>query len=368
MEAEKRDQQICELVDQYLPEEVEDIHIQKIMAYHAAKAYYQRGHYDEAEQLINNYSLIGTQDNVGLILFYQVQWARGEKQQTINDLEAILNRRPNSTRIISLLVSLYFEGENYDRVRQLVILESLNAPSDLRPKLDLLRLAAMEEDGGEVEDQFDRLFQNYGADEEALMRLAEFAAWFGLVEKSKKMYLQAHEGASNKDVLAILLLRSYMKSGAYRQGIEFASTLSNLVERLQLYRDSYLSCYYYALNEDALAELHLKSFLQFANKRALEHLSLALDLITIGRQEIALELLHKALELDGSNQAVLVEALKLELELADLRSIQVRLEAYLKTRRPDKALLQTCYDKLVGDRFMFERDRAYLLRKLRADL
>ena len=368
MAAEKRDQQICELVDQYLPEEVEDIHIQKIMAYHAAKAYYERGHYDEAEQLINDYKLIDTQGHVGLKLFYQVQWARGEKQQTINDLEAIFNRSPHSTKIIGFLVSLHLEEGNYDRVRQIIALQSLSAPSNFEPKLDLLQLAVMEEDSGEVEDQFDRLSQNYGVNEEARMRLAEFAAQFGLIDKSKDMYLQADAAASNKEKLAILLLRSYMKSGAYRQGIEFASTLSNVAERLQIDKESYVSYGYYALNEDALAELHLKSFLRIEKKSSSDYLNLARDLITIGRQKIALDLLHKALELDSANQAVIVEALKLELELADLPSIKIRLDAYLKTRRPDKALLQTCYEKLVGDRFMFERDRASLLRKLRADL
>ena len=39
----------------------------------------------------------------------------------------------------------------------------------------------------------------------------------------------------------------------------------------------------------------------------------ALDLIAIDRQEIALEMLKQALELDDENQAVLAEALKLEL-------------------------------------------------------
>ena len=75
---------------------------------------------------------------------------------------------------------------------------------------------------------------------------------------------------------------------------------------------------------------------------------LALNLIAVDRQEVALEMLKKALELDDKNQAVLAEALKLELELSDLESIQARLELYLATRRPDKMLLKTCYDKPWG--------------------
>jgi hypothetical protein len=135
-----------------------------------------------------------------------------------------------------------------------------------------------------------------------------------------------------------------------------------------VYKDAFLVYAYYALDEDALAELHLKSFLQFASIQVQDYLKLSLDLISIGRQAIALDLLNKALKLDGANQVVLAEALKLDLELSDLLSIQARLETYLTTRRPDQALLQACYDKLVGDRFMFERNRALLLMKLRAYL
>ena len=62
MAGEKRDQQICELVEQHLPAAVEMDQIHRIMAYAAARAYYQRGHYDRAEQLIDDYRLIESQD------------------------------------------------------------------------------------------------------------------------------------------------------------------------------------------------------------------------------------------------------------------------------------------------------------------
>lgn len=364
--AEKRDQQICELVAQYLPEEVEINQVHQIMAHAAADAYYQRGHYDEAEQLIADYNLMQSIDS--FLLMYRIKWARGEKLQTINNLEATLRRYPNNDVIMQFLVSIYLEEKNYARARQLILLRSLNAPTSFGPKLNLLQMAMIEEDRSEVQEQFDRLYQTFGSDRRALGQLAEFAAQHGLVEKFKDLYLQADEEDDYKDLLEILWLRSYLQAGQFRQGIEYASTLTNLNERVHAYKDACLVYAYYALDEDALAELHLKSFLQFASIQVQDYFKLALDLISIGRQAIALDLLNKALELDGANQAVLAEALKLDLELSDLLTIQARLETYLTTRRPDQALLQACYDKLVGDRFMFGRNRALLLMKLRAYL
>lgn len=364
--AEKRDQQICELVAQYLPEEVEINQVHQIMAHAAADAYYQRGHYDKAEQLIADYNLMQSIDS--FLLMYRIKWARGEKLQTINNLEATLRRYPNNDVIMQFLVSIYLEEKNYARARQLILLRSLNAPTSFGPKLNLLQMAVIEEDRSEVQEQFDRLYQTFGSGRRVIEQLAEFAAQHGLVEKSKDLYLQADKEDDYKDVLAILWLRSYLQAGQFRQGIEYASTLTNLNEQVHVYKDACLVYAYYALDEDALAELHLKSFLQFASIQVQDYLKLALDLISIGRQAIALDLLNKALKLDGANQVVLAEALKLDLELSDLLSIQARLETYLTTRRPDQALLQACYDKLVGDRFMFERNRALLLMKLRAYL
>ena len=364
--AEKRDQQICELVAQYLPEEVEINQVHQIMAHAAADAYYQRGHYDEAEQLIADYNLMQSIDS--FLLMYRIKWARGEKLQTINNLEATLQRYPNNDLVMQFLVSIYLEEKNYARARQLILLRSLNAPASFGPKLNLLQMAVIEEDRSEVQEQFDRLYQTFGSDRRALGQLAEFAAQHGLVEKSKDLYLQADEEDDYKDVLAILWLRSYLQAGQFRQGIEYASTLTNLNEQVHVYKDACLVYAYYALDEDALAELHLKSFLQFASIQVQDYFKLALDLISIGRQAIALDLLNKALKLDGANQVVLAEALKLDLELSDLLSIQARLETYLTMRRPDQALLQACYDKLVGDRFIFERNRALLLMKLRSYL
>ena len=142
MAAEKRDQQICELVEQYLPVEVEISHSHLIMAYAAANAYYLRGHYDEAEQLIMVYKLRNLQDDSGLILFHRIQWAE-VKSQTINALEAELRREPNRGAVIHFLVSLYLEEKNCDRARQLALLR-LECPDRFEPKLDLLQIVAIE--------------------------------------------------------------------------------------------------------------------------------------------------------------------------------------------------------------------------------
>lgn len=375
MESEKRDQQICELVEQHLRAEIEISQTSQIMAFAAANAYYQRGHYDEAERLIADYELMKSID--GFLLMLQIKWGIGEKQEAINNLEATLLRIPNNDVVMQLLISFYLEEKKYTRARQLNLLRSLNAPASFGPKFGLLQIAVMEKGHHEVEYQFDRLYKTYGSDNRALEQLAEFAAQHGLIEKSKELYFQADESAANKDLLAVLLLRAYLKAGEYRQGIEFAATLSNLNERTQLDKYAFVAYAHYALAEDALAELHLRSFLQFANDQARDYLKshqardylqLAQDLKSIGREEIALDLLNQALELDDGNQTVLAEALKLDLDLSDFQSIQVRLESYLTTRRPRKDLLQACYDKLVSDGFMFERNRAPLLMKLRADL
>ena len=367
MSAENRDQQIWELVEQHLPSEAKISHINQIMAFAAANAYYLRGHYDEAEKLLIDYKLTNLPDKLGLVMYYMIKWARGEKRKAINDLEMVLNRFPNNDLVLKCLLNFYEEDENYDRARQLVLLWSLNAPAKFGPKLKLLQMS-LRGDRSELGDRFDGLYEAYRSDKGAIMRLAEFAAQHGMIEKSKDLYLQADGKALNKDLLAILLLRSYLQAGEYRQGIEFASTLPKLNQLAQVYKSSLLTYAYYALAEDALAELSLKSFLQFANVPAQDYLMLAKDLIAIERQDVALDLLKKALELDDDNQAVLAAALKLELELSDLQSIQALLEPYLTLRGPNKILLQACYDKLVSDRFMFEKSRTPLLTKLRASL
>ena len=366
MAGEKRDQQICELVEKHLPEGVEISYSHLVMAFAAANAYYQRGHYVDAEKMIMDYNLRNLQDNSGLILFYRIQWARGERQQTINDLEAKFRQEPHQDAVIHFLISLYLEEKKYDRARQLAILRSLYAPTRFEPKFDLLHIEAIEADRRELQGQFDRLYQNYGADKNPLLRLAEFAAQHGMIEQSRNLYLQADEDVVDKDILAICLLRSYIKAGEHQQGIEFASGLKYLTGRAQMYLDALLACAHFNLSQDALAHLHLKLFMQFSDHQAMDYRQFALDLIAIDRHEIAINMLDKALELDAGNQTVLAEALKVELELSDFESIEVRLESYLESRRPDKALLKVCYDKLVSDRFMFERNRKSLLMKLHA--
>ena len=108
------------------------------------------------------------------------------------------------------------------------------------------------------------MYQSYGADETSLVSLAKFAAQHGMIEQSKNLYVDSDEDFVYRDELAIWLLRSYLEAGEYRQGIEFASTMSNLNEQLRMYFDSSLVYAYFALEMDVQAELQLKSFRQFA--------------------------------------------------------------------------------------------------------
>ncbi|PXA05686.1 hypothetical protein DDZ13_02095 [Coraliomargarita sinensis] len=364
------DEEIQTLADQHLPDEPELTDRNRVLAFGAANANYLRGNFDNAENYLMSYGLIESLE--GLLLSSQISWERGNKIAAITKMEASLSRFPKSEPLLMQLSRYNRELGNLDEARRYAILRNVSDPLSAAPRLELLYIYNKTGDVESEKRETQRMLKQFREDEPALQALANFAAETGNIDLARRTYEEALENEFAIDAFALLLIEAHLASDDYEGALYFAEEL--LKEKPQWLSNrwatfnSLRAVASYGVNQADLGEIYLQDFLDGKNNQPETFLAVARYFSEIGRYPQARKVLLNAYQANPSNQKVLTELIRTELELGYTENLNRLLPRLLQMRRPQEELLVEAYRKLGSDRFIFTPNRQGLLLELNAIL
>lgn len=364
------DAEIQTLADKHLPEEPELNDINRTLAFGAANANYLRGNYDRADDYLLDYQL--NESLEGLILSSKISWDRGDQHAAISKLEESLRRFPNSEPLLMQLSRYHREMGDLDSARRYAILRNIRDPLSPAPRLELLYIYNKSGDTEREERETMRMLKQFRDNEQALQSLANFAADAGNIELARRTYEEALENEYAIDAFALLLIEAHLVSKDYEGALAFSEELLKekpdwLAERRDIF-GSLRAVASYGINRPDLGEIYLQDFLDNAGSQPHTYLAVARRFDSIDRPQQARKVLAAAYQIAPSNQRVLSELIRVDLELGNTENLNKLITRLLQMRRPQMELLAEAYRKLGSDRFIFTRDRESLLLELGAIL
>lgn len=364
------DEKIQQLADKYLPNEPDLTDNNRILAFGAANANYLRGNFDQADDYLISYNLI--QSIEGLLLSAQISWDRGNQIAAITKMEHSLSRFPNSEPLLMQLSRYHREMGDLDKARRYAILRNVKDPLSPAPRLELLYIYNKANDVERELRETQRMLKQFRDDESALQSLANFAADTGKIDLARRTYEEALENEFAIDPFALLLIESHLASKDYEGALSFSEELlkenPNWLKNRWAIFNSLRAVASYGTNRPDLGEIYLQHFIDEKNNPPQTYLAVSRRFIDTDRSQQARKILTTAYHRAPTNQQILSELIRIELELGHTENLNRLLNRLLLMRRPQMDLLVEAYEKLGSDRFIFTPDRESLLLQLSAIL
>ena len=364
------DEKIQQLADKYLPNEPDLTDNNRTLAFGAANANYLRGNFDQADDYLISYNLI--QSIEGLMLSSQISWDRGNQIAAITKMEHSLSRFPNSEPLLMQLSRYHREMGDIDKARRYAILRNVKDPLSPAPRLELLYIYNKTNDVERELRETQRMLKQFRDDESALQSLANFAADTGKIDLARRTYEEALENEFAIDTFALLLIESHLVSKDYEGALSFSEELlkenPNWLKNRWAIFNSLRAVASYGTNRPDLGEIYLQHFIDEKNNPPQTYLAVARRFIDTDRSQQARKILTAAYRRSPTNQKILSELIRIELELGHTENLNRLLNRLLLMRRPQMDLLVEAYEKLGSDRFIFTPDRESLLLQLSAIL
>ncbi|MDG1668332.1 MAG: hypothetical protein P8I96_05310 [Opitutae bacterium] len=364
------DEKIQQLADKYLPNEPDLTDNNRILAFGAANANYLRGNFDQADDYLISYNLIQLIE--GLLLSAQISWDRGNQIAAITKMEHSLSRFPNSEPLLMQLSRYHREMGDIDKARRYAILRNVKDPLSPAPRLELLYIYNKSNDVERELRETQRMLKQFRDDESALQSLANFAADTGKIDLARRTYEEALENEFAIDPFALLLIESHLVSKDYEGALSFSEELlkenPNWLKNRWAIFNSLRAVASYGTNRPDLGEIYLQHFIDEENNPPQTYLAVSRRFIDTDRSQQARKILTTAYRRTPTNQKILSELIRIELELGHTENLNHLLNRLLLMRRPQMDLLVEAYEKLGSDRFIFTPDRESLLLQLSAIL
>ena len=364
------DEKIQQLADKYLPNEPDLTDNNRTLAFGAANANYLRGNFDQADDYLISYNLI--QSIEGLMLSAQISWDRGNQIAAITKMEHSLSRLPNSEPLLMQLSRYHREMGDLDKARRYAILRNVKDPLSPAPRLELLYIYNKANDVERELRETQRMLKQFRDDESALQSLANFAADTGKIDLARRTYEEALENEFAIGPFALLLIESHLVSKDYEGALSFSEELlkenPNWLKNRWAIFNSLRAVASYGTNRPDLGEIYLQHFIDEKNNPPQTYLAVSRRFIDTDRSQQARKILTTAYHRAPTNQQILSELIRIELELGHTENLNRLLNRLLLMRRPQMDLLVEAYEKLGSDRFIFTPDRESLLLQLSAIL
>jgi Tfp pilus assembly protein PilF len=360
------DEEIQLIADEYLPEEPELTDVNRTIAFGAANANHLRGNYDRAEDYLGDYRLVESLE--GVRLSAEISWDRGNRQSAINKLEQSLRRFPNSEPLLMQLSRYHRELGEIDQARRYAILRNVSDPLSPAPRLELLYIYNLSGDEERENRETQRLLVQFRDDESALQAIASFAADTGNYQLARRTYEEALENEFSIDAFALLLIESHLVDEDFHGALQFCEELLKerpdwLMQRWAVF-NSLRAVASYAINRPDLGDIYLQDFLKESGNAAETFLAVARRFRDVDRVQQARRVLMRAYEANPTNQKVLSELIRAELDLGNTENLNQLITKLLQMRRPQMNLVADAYRKLGSDRFIFAPGREALLLQL----
>ncbi len=342
----------------------------RLIAMARATAQFFRGNYDAAEDTLRVYRLMESPD--GQILALRIEWERGERDTALARLQALTEQIPENEQVYAQYAAYLRETGRDDELRRLCVLRQLSYPDRPRPRIDLLYLYDKAGDEAAVQTGISELFRDFPNNSEVLLALADFAANSGRPALARQIYEYCKEHNLPWEGPALMTVEAYVVAKQYNEALEACRQMikdnPEWGKRFYSVFNGLQAIANYGLKDIEAAQLFLNNFLNQAGVRADNLVAVSNRLMTVGAKDQARQVLAQAVRTDPLNQTALVGLIRLDIELGNTDTLPASLRTLLTMRKPPRELLETAYNRLASDRYLFAPGRAALLEELRVTI
>ena len=354
------------------PEVAEEIRADLRLA--AAQAHFLRGDFADAAKLIKEHRLDQTAD--GYLLNCQLLWESGDRSGALAELDAALAIFPAGVRLLEMKARWLKESGEFSRAKDTLDLLSISQPGRPGPLIQSLYLLPGEEGRVRREALIDKIVASFGGQEQTMLDLARFGndtSDVALTARLAKLALERKFG--NRVRFDLVHVECLLNAGRARETILLVDALYKQAERDQwvaetrMAFDALRTIAYFADGQTEIGSINLQKLLQHRKVPPQVLVAASRKLIAAKRYDEANEVLIQAHLQNETNQAVLMQIVRLKL---DHPLISADLETYLRrlmlNRRPSPEVLRAALRRLGSDTYLFSADRETLLRDVEAKL
>lgn len=338
----------------------------QLVALAAATAQFFRGSYDDAEDLLADYSLLRTKD--GRLLQARIDWDRGARDQALMRLENFAAESPGEDEYYVQLTAFHREAGNWADVQRLAILRQLTNPENPAPQIDLLYAYAESGTREKMRTEVDAIFRDFATNSQVILALGDFAANQGDTELARRVLEHSRFHNLGSEGPALMLAESHVVAKRYAEALsliqQFSRENPEWLKRYAAVFNGLQAIASFGLGSRDDGELYLNTFLSQPSLRAEHLVAVSGRLLTIGATEPARRVLAAATQADPKNQAALTRLIELDLESGRTDELPANLIRLLTMRRPSPPLLATAARTLGSDRHFYMAGRDELLAEI----
>ena len=354
------------------PAVAEDIRADLRLA--AAQAHFLRGDFADAARLIKEHRLDQTAD--GYLLNCQLLWESGDRTGALAELDAALAVFPAGVRLLEMKARWLKESGELARAKDTLDLLAISQPGRPGPLIQSLYLLPGEADRARREALLEKIIATFGNQEQPMLDLARFGndtSDVALTARLAKLALERKFG--NRVRFDLVHVECLLNAGRARETILLVDALYKQAERDQwvaetrMAFDALRTIAYFADGQTEIGSINLQKLLQHRKVPPQVLVAASRKLIAARRYDEANEVLIQAHLQNETNQAILMQIVRLKL---DHPPISADLETYLRrlmlNRRPSPEVLRAALRRLGSDTYLFSADRETLLRDVEAKI
>jgi Flp pilus assembly protein TadD len=340
----------------------------------AAQAHFLRGDFADAARLIKEHRLDQTAD--GYLLNCQLLWESGDRTGALAELDAALAVFPAGVRLLEMKARWLKESGELARAKDTLDLLAISQPGRPGPLIQSLYLLPGEEGRVRREALTEKIIATFGTQEQPMLDLARVGndtSDVALTARLAKLALERKFG--NRVRFDLVHVECLLNAGRARETILLVDALYKQAERDQwvaetrMAFDALRTIAYFADGQTEIGSINLQKLLQHRKVPPQVLVAASRKLIAARRYDEANEVLIQAHLQNETNQAILMQIVRLKL---DHPLISADLETYLRrlmlNRRPSPEVLRAALRRLGSDTYLFSADRETLLRDVEAKI
>ena len=365
---ERENKAVIELTQSELAKEPEDLQYRLLLALSETSAHYYENDYDSAQALIDQYDLTRTLD--GTVLAANIRWNSKNEDTAIQILEAALKKGFNKDVLYDQLSIFYQSSGKSQTARRYAILRSLESPSTIDPRIDLLYLYHSQGQKKEEQREIEAVLKQFDDKSNELLQVATFASQTGNIELARRTYLRALEQGFPMASFTLALVNTHIEAGNPLKALALLEQLDKDEAAWMPHYTGLVSglrglAHLHSGSHD-IASAYAQSTLEDTRMTTEKLIPLAIEYSEAGGGNQAYIILKGAHKRDPEDLRTLEELIELEVNMQDPKgTLRAHLEALLAIDdTPKPALLQSAYELLSSDAFLYEEYQETLLNKL----
>lgn len=361
-----QDARIIDCANKYLGRTDLNPEVEQALKVANTQAHFLRGYYTETANLIKKYKLETTPE--GFLINCQLLWESGERKEAIKLITAAANKYPDISRLLEIKAKWLKEDGEIAAARDCIDLIIIQSPHEPGPRIQMLYLLSGPENASRREDQIELMFNTYGNNPQAMLELAQYANDTLQPRLTKRLLdiAQARRFA-NRYKFSLVHAECLINDNHAHEAIMLINELLNQNESQQWLQnvsialDALRAIAYFADNQPEIASINLRRLIQNRNMPPALLVTSGKKLIAAKRYLEANNMLIEFHLSNESNQAILMEIVKLKIEHPEVaQDVEVYLRRLMLTRRPPKEMLAKALARISSDIFLFSNNRDQL--------